>query len=344
MLRTAEASDQLWENRPRMIRSFIEMRPHYEKLAEEVAYIFERGVRAAEIQYSSIIWRAKSLDSFCEKVIRKNYKYPLKEITDIAGVRLVFLYLTDRTEIEKMIEREFKVVEKIDKVTKEEEDRFGYGALHYLISLGKKASGARYDNLKDLICEIQVRTILQDAWATVAHHLSYKQESDVPKELRRKLNALSGLFETADDQFDQLRERRKEYKEKVKQQISTKKKDFLQSRINLDNLTEFLNWKLPERAPSNEEIVSELLTELESLGYTKLANLDRTVNLTYDAVKAHEKKYPPIDPDTEQNTVYAQVGVARAALDFVHDDRVKSYTLDWQKRVQEFRHLIKRSS
>jgi ppGpp synthetase/RelA/SpoT-type nucleotidyltranferase len=61
----------------------------------------------------------------------------------------------------------------------------------------------RYDDLKKLVCEIQVRTVLQDAWAIIDHHLSYKQESDVPKILRRKLNSLAGLVETAHDQFDQ---------------------------------------------------------------------------------------------------------------------------------------------
>ena len=46
-------------------------------------------------------------------------------------------------------------------------ERFGYGALHYVVKVKKLHAGARYDDLKKLCCEIQTQTILQDAWAVV---------------------------------------------------------------------------------------------------------------------------------------------------------------------------------
>lgn len=322
---TTEATDQLWEKCPITIRSFIEMRPHYAKLGEEVAYILKRLLRASQIEYSTVIHRVKTIDSFFEKVARKKYNDPLKEVTDIAGVRIVFLYLVDRPQIEKLIEEEFKVIERIDKTTEAEDDRFGYCALHYLVCLGKKASGARYDDLKDLICEIQIRTILQDAWAIVAHHLSYKQESDVPKELRRKLNALSGLFETADSQFDSLRKERQIYKDKVKQQITEHEKDFLQNTINIDNLVEYLNWKLGNRKSDEEQELATLLSQLTNFKYTKLDQLDKTLNRTLNAIEAFEKEYPPIDLDTGQSGIFTQMGAVRVALKFVHEKYRKAY-------------------
>lgn len=194
-----------WEERPDIIRSFIEARPQYEQLCAEVAYILKKRLDDGSIEYSAVTSRAKTLKSFAEKISRKQYESPLSDITDLAGVRVVYLYKADRHLIEKIIETEFDVIEKVDKVEEQEADRFGYGALHYLVHLGRKSSGARYDDLKGLICEIQVRTVLQDAWAIIDHHLVYKQESDVPKVLKRKLNSLSGLFETADDQFDRVR-------------------------------------------------------------------------------------------------------------------------------------------
>ena len=54
--------------------------------------------------------------------------------------------------------------------------------------------------------EIQVRTIAQDAWASVSYHLDYKKEETIPVELRRDFYALSGLFYIADQHFKILRD------------------------------------------------------------------------------------------------------------------------------------------
>ena len=119
---------------------------------DAVAYILEKTVKASALEYSAITFRAKTIDSFCVKALRKKYSDPLDEITDFAGVRIVYLYNSDGPKLETLIEREFEIIEKINKIDKNLPDRFGYGALHYLVRLNKKLTGARYDELKDLIC------------------------------------------------------------------------------------------------------------------------------------------------------------------------------------------------
>jgi putative GTP pyrophosphokinase len=338
-----DAVSQLWQRKSHIIRTFLEMRPQFEKLGEEVAYILSQHLHKCDLEYAAITFRAKTLESFCEKVARKEYKHPLDETTDLAGVRLVYLYLADLPMIEEIIEREFRVIEKTNTVEKADPDRFGYGALHYLVKLGKKSSGARYDSLKDLICEIQVKTVLQDAWSMVAHHLSYKQESDVPRELRRKLNALSGLFETADDQFDQLRGERLKYRNRVRNAISEKKGEFLKQEINFDNLSEFLNWRFPNREKSTSEDIASLLSELKQFGYTRLIQLDKAIQKSKDAVKAYESKYPPSDPDTGQDKVpYVPVGLVRAALAFTDKEYDEKTISSFKKQMDEFRSLVTR--
>ena len=334
-MRSSDALEQLWRTNATVIRSFLDVRPAYEKLAEEVAYILERAVRCAGIEYAHVAHRAKSLNSFCEKVRRKGYKNPLKNITDIAGVRIAFLYLSDRSRLESIVEKEFEVLEKADKVDKDSPERFGYGALHYLVKLSRRASGARYDELKGLVCELQVRSILQDAWAIVGHHLSYKQESDVPAHLRRKLNALSGLFETADEQFDRLRVEREAYAEEVKKQIVEKELEFLKHDINLDNLIEYLNWRFPDRESTSREDAADLLSELTKYGYRQLAPLDVAMSASYDALKAYETKYPP---KTLVDCPYSPVGAVRVALSYA---RVRKDNKD--KEIEEFQHLVERT-
>ena len=333
---TSKALDQFWQDKAHVIRQFIDIRPNYEKLAEEVSYILKKCVESENVEYSEITHRTKTLDSFCEKSSRKGYKDSIKEITDIAGVRIVFLYISDLPKIEDIIEKNFEVVDKIEKLDKEDIERFGYGAMHFLVSLDEKASGARYDELKELVCEIQVRTILQDAWAIVSHHLSYKQESDIPKQLRRKLNALSGLFETADDQFNRLRDERKSYSEEVKKKIAEKSPDFLREEINLDNLIEYLNWRLPDRGKNSRDEISSLLSELIENGYTRLSLLDHVISIAYEAVKAYESKYLSFGK-------HYPVGVVRVALYMTNKKYMEKKFISEKRRMKllEFQSLIK---
>jgi putative GTP pyrophosphokinase len=335
-----DALSQLWQQQAHIIRAFLDLQPRYDRLSKEVAYILSKQLDAFGLEYAAITARAKTLNSFCEKIIRKGYKNPLKEITDLAGVRIVYLYLADVVKLEDVIEKEFAIIEKIDKVDKADPDRFGYGALHYLVSLGKTSAGARYDDLRDLVCEIQVRTVLQDAWALVAHHLSYKQESDVPKELRRKLNALAGLFETADDQFDHLRTERQNYKGRVRQELAQQEDKSLKRDIDFDNLTEYLALRLADRGPFSPEEVVDLLSELKEYGYTKLLQIDQALRKASDAIRAYEKKYPPTDLETGEECPYSPIGAVRVALTFTDANYYQKKEPDKDK-ISEFKYLVK---
>lgn len=337
-----ETLDQFWTSQPHTIREFLEHLPLFEKLGEEVAYTLEKHVAAAGIEYSTISHRAKKLDSFCDKATRKNYDSPLKDITDLAGVRIVYLYERDRKTIEEIIKEHFSVIEYVDKVADSEPHEFGYGAIHFLVKLGKKVKGARYDDLRDLTCEIQVRTILQDSWAIVAHHLSYKRESDIPRALRRKLNALSGLFETADGRFNELNIERETYRGELTASMEVDTQSILKQKINLDNLLVYTGWKMADRRSISPELASELLDELSSAGYDKIRELDKVIDRSMTAVKAYEKKYPPLERNTTKKTIYAQGGVIRIALSLVDEAYMesRSTTEGRKNRIREFRSLL----
>jgi ppGpp synthetase/RelA/SpoT-type nucleotidyltranferase len=236
---------EIWKNSPDLVMNFINLSPEYEQLCIEVSYILKKRLTEEAIEISNITMRAKKLDSFILKIQRKEYDDPFTDITDFAGVRVVCLYRDDIKKIAEIIDREFKIIETVDKYGEMGTDRFGYGAVHYIVKLGRKSSGARYDDLKEKICEIQVRTVLQDAWAIIEHHLMYKQESDVPKVLQRKLNSLAGLFETADDQFFRIKQDRKAYIENVRSELDSPS-EFLLNDLNFDTFEEYLKWKYPD--------------------------------------------------------------------------------------------------
>ena len=166
-------------------------------------------------------------------------------------MRVVYLYATDFPAIRRCIEEEFDVVRTVDKLQEKGHDRFGYLAVHYIVRLGKKSSGARYDDIKDLVCEVQVRTVLQDAWAIINHHLIYKREKDIPTVLKRKFNSIAGLFEMADEQFDTLRREREKYVANV-DESQKDEKEFLSQEVNADTVTAFLKWKYPDMEAFNQ--------------------------------------------------------------------------------------------
>jgi len=306
--------DRLWRDRPDIMRAYVEKRPQYQQLVGEVIYILERRLSASPLGIASITGRAKTLKSLAEKIVRKDYPNPLDEITDLAGVRCVYLYLSDRLALEKIIESEFEVIEKIDKVEEKAEDEFGYGALHYIVKLGGTSSGARYDDLRSLICEIQVRTVLQDAWAIIDHHLIYKREKDAPKPFRRRLNSLSGLFETADTQFDQLRAEREKYLTEIRS--ATSSRQVKQQELNLDLFNSYMDRAFPGMKIADESLsLSPFLKSLQKYGYTTIADLDGLFSRTDKARSALRAIVP----------VKSSIAELNRALALENEEKRKSY-------------------
>lgn len=270
--------ERLWKENTAAIKGFLQRQPEYERLCSEVAYILKRELQRGGIEFSTIAKRAKSLDSFLEKVQRKSYADPLGEITDFAGVRVVCLYTDELPKVEAIIAEHFEIVEKIDKLKHRRADQFGYGAIHFVVRIGEKSSGARYDDLKHLVCEIQTRTVLQDAWAIIDHHLVYKNESNIPSVLRNRLNLLAGNFESADQKFSDLRAEREEYLQRVTDSAVDESR-FLENELNLDSFVRYADWKFPE-LPNGSKFLDApfYLKPLTEMEIRDLRDLDALVN------------------------------------------------------------------
>ena len=271
-------SERLWAERPEVVKRFLDQRHDYEKLCSEVAYTLNRKLMKAGVDFSTISYRAKTLDSFLEKVQRKSYQDPILDITDFAGVRVVYLYSDDLARLESVIEENFEILEKVDKLTKKRNDEFGYGAVHFLVKLGKEFTGPRYDDLKDLVCEIQTRTVLQDAWAIIDDHLIYKSESGIPTFLRRRLNSLAMSFERADNEFRNIRAERQDYLNSI-ERSRTSSQSFLGNELNLDSFVRYAQWKFPERSSGTDFVdVAFFFRPLTLMGLSTLGELDRVVD------------------------------------------------------------------
>jgi ppGpp synthetase/RelA/SpoT-type nucleotidyltranferase len=245
--------------------------------------------------------RTKSVDSFVEKISRKNEKYvnPLDDMTDLAGLRIIAYYTEDVETIGRLIKQEFAVdAEKsVDKVTELDPSQFGYTSVHYVVSLGPtRRDLPEWSRYADRFVEIQVRTALQHAWAAVDHKLRYKTTQEVPSGLRRRLFRLSALFELADDQFSELRRASQAVLDSYSRDVrrgnleleldASSLNTYLSLTPWLDRLTNIANevgWEVDPLQGVEKTVVErdkrDLLSVAQRAGITDIAGLDRILTL-----------------------------------------------------------------
>ena len=163
-----------------------------------------------EIKYHIVESRTKTPESLEEKVERKGIRDFKSEILDITGIRIILYYQDDIDKVQKLINENFQV-DQLNSVNKEnlyDSNEFGYLSRHYIVELNDKRNKlAEWKRFKKYYAEIQVRTVLQHSWASISHELSYKKNYDIPKEVSRKLFRLASLFELADEQFLEIRDK-----------------------------------------------------------------------------------------------------------------------------------------
>lgn len=263
---------------------------HYEQLVEEIQFGLSQKLKELGVTVAALEGRVKTLDSFVEKASRKGYERPWDEIDDLAGVRLVCLFSADLDVIENEICSIFEILSTEDKVEGLGVERMGYQGRHYVVTLGPTHTGPRYDNLKELRAEIQVRTTLQDAWARISHNLVYKSEASMPVQLRREIQNVSSLLEIAQSIFDRSESSRKQYIADVKESASNEN-ELLSRPIDGETLEAYTTWKFP-RLPVDHRIQEILLRDLNHERYTSIRDIDIAVEAAESAVAAYKDENP----------------------------------------------------
>lgn len=270
--------------------AYAQVQPSYRRLAQEVRDILETKLEDAGLAPVSIIHRSKDIDSFAAKITRKHYSRPLEEMTDFAGARVVCAYESELAKIAEVIEANFDVRERVDKSRDLGVDRMGYNGKAFVVTLGARYAGGRYEGITNLLCEIQVRTILQDAWAIIDHQLVYKDEESTPERLRRDLNNVASLLEIAQGIFDIVREKRATYVSEI-QQKEENPPAFLAQPLDFDTVIAYARWKFPDWGVS-EKLTQTLLRDINLKEYPTLQQLDTVVDRAHKAVEAYRKENP----------------------------------------------------
>jgi putative GTP pyrophosphokinase len=187
---------------------FDKKRPAYAR----VLNLMEKRVRSVlegAALRPTIKGRIKSFDSWYSKKIRllrqarATGEAPIP-INDVVALRAVCPFLGDLTKAENAISAAFAVVEIERKGSDRSFREFGYESIHILIEIPEELRKAIAD-LDVRVMEVQLRTILQEAWAEVEHELVYKAEfTPFDEPMKRKLAALNANLSLSDIIFQEI--------------------------------------------------------------------------------------------------------------------------------------------
>lgn len=263
---------------------FRENVPKYNRLIDNVETALDQFIKDKQISIFNIETRIKDESSFIEKITRKSYKNPFEDIEDICGVRIICYYKDDLYKLNSLLHEEFIVISEENKFEELKENEFGYTSNHYVVKLKDDwLTAPNYRGLNDLKIEIQVRTMLMHTWAAISHKLLYKHENDIPKSFRRKLNRLSALIEIADDEFNEIKNKKETYHDDAMKKNAA---GIQLEELNSDNLLAFIKFYIPDRDLS-EEAIPDLLEEIKSSNVT-LNFLQEFVTKNTDVIKSLE--------------------------------------------------------
>ncbi|MBR3063551.1 MAG: (p)ppGpp synthetase, partial [Exiguobacterium sp.] len=171
---------------------YLNEKEDYEAFATKLKALLSELLTEAGIQFHSIVARAKEADSLYAKLSRKPYQYrSLRDVQDLAGIRIVTYFHDDVRAVAQILEDEFTIdrEQSIDKSTLLDANEFGYLSVHYVVELSEKRLAlGEYRRFAEKEAEIQVRSILQHAWAEIEHDLGYKNPNAVPPEIKRSFS------------------------------------------------------------------------------------------------------------------------------------------------------------
>jgi putative GTP pyrophosphokinase len=298
----------------RLITPLQILGPMTEQLVKQI-------LKANNIDFHSVAYRVKGANSTLRKINKSDGRRAIGSLTDMLGLRIITYLRDDVDKIAKIVEREFSVDQEnsIDKRAVLDPDRFGYLSMHYIVKLSSgRATLTEYEAFAETKFEIQIRSILQHAWAEIEHDLGYKSEAAVPRSTRRSFSRLAGLLELADDEFTRIRDELAAQQSTVEAEI---REGVHNIEIDQNSLYSYLitsqDYQLLERRigeyfdlplqASEASAIGHHAADLQSVGFNSIDEIDQFLKseLTLLSTFAKlwvEEDYPdavPQDPTTQ---------------------------------------------
>ena len=149
--------------------------------------------------------RIKSIESISKKLEKQGLEFTLDNIqatlNDVVGARIVCLTETDVACIVEMIRRipSLKIINEKDYITNPKES--GYRSYHIIVEIPVPLGNGTIVPIRG---EIQIRTLLMDAWSSLEHEIIYKNK-DCTKESEKSLKEYSYALSFLEREMESIR-------------------------------------------------------------------------------------------------------------------------------------------
>ena len=272
-------------HRHKAIQEYQRVRPLYEEYVTVIRNVLYEVFKSRDINIHSIEARAKDIDSFGNKASMPSpddpskpyYRNPLSDVTDLAGIRVIVFLPRTLDMVDDVIKSQFEVIGKTDKALMlVKEEKFGYASVHYLVRFKENRTNLlEYRRFENLVAEIQVRTILQHAWAEIEHDIQYKAVETIPSIIRRRFTSLAGMLEIADREFQAVQDDDERFRTEARKSVREGKLE--QVEITPDALKTYLDRKLgtDRRMTSFSYVWTAKL--LRNLGFSNFKQIEECV-------------------------------------------------------------------
>ncbi len=277
-------------------RRYLDLLPRMDEVLQQNVVHLKRiladlGLRA------NIKQRVKGFESYYAKLLRRARSGSSKGaifVPDLLGLRLIVPFLEDLKRLEEAVGSSFSVEEIDRKGATYSPREFGYESTHLLIRLEEEEPTP--------YLELQLRTLLQDAWAEVEHDLVYKTELSLLDEpLRRKLAAINASLTLADTIFQEIRD----YQRRLASELGTRRTQFWEEAVDSE---------VPSASQSDLEELEFLTTGSGTVDAMLLEGLLAHNRHHYDrAVEIYSKILAEEPRESVRSVVLIHRGMARFA-------------------------------
>jgi len=241
----------------------------YEQAVEEMKIKFKsiRREYRSKNEYSPIEFvtgRVKEISSIIEK--SNKFNIPLErvniEMEDIAGIRIMCQFVDDIEKVVALIRerKDMSIIYEKDYVANVKVS--GYRSYHMIVKYPVNLA----EGQKDILAELQIRTLAMNFWATVEHSLNYKYKQDIPNEIKLKLKAAADLAFLLDEQMLDIKDEIKDAQRlfEIKSSLAVNIINNINTLTSLGKFTESMKFQIQLDKLIDEGEISELNNLLEA--------------------------------------------------------------------------------
>jgi ppGpp synthetase/RelA/SpoT-type nucleotidyltranferase len=203
----------------RFLKDFEGDRPAYEEASKQAETLIKEILVNSPALIHVTTSRCKELSSLRLKLAGKKCSRPRQQITDLIASRVIVYYQDAVPIVVKALSDALEInpYKSIDKRKELEAVEFGYTSVHLIArTRGAWSTSPKYFQLRNKWFEIQVRSVLEHAWAEIEHEVVYKSGIQYPPLIKRRFARIAGAIEILEDEFIALRDHQQELIEHYK--------------------------------------------------------------------------------------------------------------------------------